>query len=87
MAELAKATDQVIWGEFVAVLPQQNGIWVTARAIDSTFYEVTTVDATVLDTIKSTYKDVRVATGPVTSAPIAEIPPEGEQPHAVTPKD
>ena len=79
MTELAKATVQVIWGEFVAVLQQQDSIWVTIRAIDSTFYEVTTVDATVLTMIKSTFKDVRVAAGPATSTSIPQIPPASDE--------
>src|SRR5688572_16445360 len=40
LAMLAKVTGQVIWGEFVGVLPGMTGTWVTIRAIDSTFYEV-----------------------------------------------
>jgi len=64
LAELAKSTVQVIWGEFTAVLPPQSVVWVTIRAIDSTFYEVTTTDEVVLKKVRSTYKDVRVATGP-----------------------
>ena len=72
LAELAKATVQVIWGEFAAVLPRQESLWVTLRAIDSSFYEVSTTDAVVLDKIKSAYKDVRVAVGPATSIPIPQ---------------
>jgi hypothetical protein len=77
MAELAQATRQVIWGEFAASLPQQEVAWVTIRAIDSSFYEVTTTDDAVLDKVKSTYKDVRVAAGPANSAPIPQIPRKG----------
>ena len=76
LAELAKATVQIIWGEFAAVLPDQDSIWVTIRAIDSTFYEVTTSDPTVLDRIRSTYKDVRVADAPVAFTPIPQVPRE-----------
>jgi hypothetical protein len=79
LVELAKATRQVIWGEFAAVLPRQDVVWVTIRAIDSTFYEVTTTDEVVLSKIKSTYKDVRVADGPATSTPIPQVPREGDQ--------
>ncbi len=74
LAELAKGTGQVIWGEFAAVLANYEGVWVTIRAIDSSFYEVTTSDPTVLDRIKSTYKDVRVADAPVTFTPIPRVP-------------
>ena len=69
-SEAAHAAWQVIWGQFVATLPEQSGAWVVIRAIDSTFYEVTSSDKAVLDTIRSTYRDVRVAPGPATSAPI-----------------
>jgi hypothetical protein len=34
------------------------------RAIDSTFYEVTTLDQAVLDKISSSYKDVKRADAP-----------------------
>jgi hypothetical protein len=74
LTELANAVWQVIWGEFIAVLPGQDATWVTVRAIDSTFYEVTTTDDSVLNQVKSTYKDVRIAPGPVTSTPIPQVP-------------
>jgi hypothetical protein len=52
LAALAKATPQVIWGEFVGSFREtENEAWVMIRAIDSTFYEVTTSDETVLNTI------------------------------------
>jgi hypothetical protein len=70
LAELAEATVQVIWGEFAAVLPRHDSIWVTIRAIDSTFYEVTSTDADVLNKIRTTYKDVRAAADPAASTPI-----------------
>jgi hypothetical protein len=70
LSEAAHATHQVIWGQFVATLPQQEDPWVIIRAIDSTFYEVTSGDDAVLDAIRSAYEDVRVATGPITSIPI-----------------
>ncbi len=76
LVELAKATVQIIWGEFAAVLPGQDSIWLTIRAIDSTFYEVTTSDPTVLDRISSTYKDVRLADAPFTFTPIPQEPSE-----------
>ena len=74
LAELANATVQVIWGEFAAVLPSHDDIWIAIRAIDSTFYEVTTTDNAVLDKIRSTCQDVRVAAGPFASTPIAQFP-------------
>jgi hypothetical protein len=77
LAEYAHGTPQVIWGQFVATHHEQTGTWVVIRAIDSTFYEVTTSDDMVLAKIRSTYKDVRVASGPVASAPIPRVPREG----------
>ena len=73
LSEAAHAAWQVIWGQFVATLPEQSDAWVVIRAIDSTFYEVTSSDEAVLFAIRSTYKDVRVAPGPVTSASIKPI--------------
>lgn len=78
MSELAHATRQVIWGEFAATLPRQDVAWVTIRAIDSSFYEVTTTDEAVLNKVKSTYQDVRVATGLANTAPIPQIPRNGK---------
>ena len=79
--EFAHAASQIIWGQFVATLPEQNDAWVVISAIDSTFYEVTTSDEMVLVKIRSAYKDVRVASGPVASAPIAQVPGEGGDPY------
>jgi hypothetical protein len=73
LSEHAHATWKVIWGQFVATLPEQSDAWVVIRAIDSTFYEVTSSDEAVLNAIRSTYKDVRVAPGPAISAPIERI--------------
>jgi hypothetical protein len=79
LAEYAHATHQVIWGQFVATHPEQTDAWVVIRAIDSTFYEVTTSDDTVLAKIRSAYKDVRVASGPVASTPFSQVPREGDR--------
>lgn len=73
LSEAARAAWQVIWGQFVATFPEQNDTWVVIRAIDSTFYEVTSADEAVLNAIRSAYKDVRVAPGPVTSIPIEQV--------------
>ena len=70
LSEAAHATHQVIWGQFVGMLPHKEDPWVVIRAIDSTFYEVTSVDEAVLATIRSAYSDVRTALSPVTSIPI-----------------
>lgn len=71
LSDAAHATHQVIWGQFVGVLAERKeDPWVTIRAIDSTFYEVTSADDAVLATVRSAYKDVRIAPAPVTSIPI-----------------
>nr|WP_236759987.1 type III PLP-dependent enzyme [Agrobacterium tumefaciens] len=59
LADLAKKAKQVIWGQFTALSPALDQEWVTIRAIDSSFYEVTTPDANVQDKIKSFFRDVR----------------------------
>lgn len=73
LSEAAHEAWQVIWGQFAATLPEQSDAWVVIRAIDSTFYEVTSSDEAVLNAVRSTYEDVRVASGPATSAPIERI--------------
>lgn len=69
-SQAANAADQVIWGQFVARLPDQGEAWVDIRAIDSTFLEVTTSDEAVLAAIRAAFEDVRVAPGPTASTPI-----------------
>lgn len=65
LAALAKTTRQVIWGEFVGSLPEApSHPWVTIRAVDSTFYEVTTFDDLVLHKIRSSFNDVQPADAP-----------------------
>lgn len=65
LSALANKTRQVIWGEFTGSLPSMpDEKWVTIRAIDSSFYEVTTLDETVLDLIKSSFNGVRLAEAP-----------------------
>lgn len=62
LAVLAKETDQVIWGAFTGSLYGTRGApWVAIRFIDSTFCEVETSDEAVLDTIRSSFRDVRQA--------------------------
>lgn len=73
LSEAAHATRQVIWGQFVGRLPERSAEWVDIRAIDSTFYEVTTSDRTVHDAIRSAFQDVRLAPGPTTSTPIPRV--------------
>jgi hypothetical protein len=73
LSEAAHAAHQVIWGQFVGTLPNQNDPWVVMCAINSTFYEVTSADQVVPNAIRSAYKDVRVASGPVKSIPIEQV--------------
>jgi hypothetical protein len=73
LAEAAYEAWQIIWGQFTAFLPERTDAWVVIRAIDSTFYEVTSSDEVVLSAIRSTYKDVRVAPGPATSTRIERV--------------
>lgn len=81
LSKYAHETRQVIWGQFVATLPEQTDVWVAIRAIDGTFYEVTTSDEEVLARVRSTYQDVRVAPGPVFSTPIMGLRCEGGEPY------
>jgi hypothetical protein len=73
LSEAAHGAWQVIWGQFAATLPEQSDAWIVIRAIGSTSYEVTSWDEAVLNTVRSTYRVVRVASGPATSAPIERI--------------
>ncbi|OAP34322.1 hypothetical protein ATB98_23705 [Sinorhizobium saheli] len=60
LTEAARDTLQVIWGEFTGSLPQApDQDWVIIRAIDSTFYEVTTNDDEVLRQVEASFGDVR----------------------------
>jgi hypothetical protein len=61
LTEAAQETRQVIWGEFVGFLPTNSEqAWVTIRAIDSSFYEIDTLDKQVVKRVRSSFKDVRV---------------------------
>jgi hypothetical protein len=73
LSKAAHEAHQVIWGEFTATLPEQADPWVVIRAIDSTFYEVTSSDESVLGAIRAAFRDVRLAPGPVTSIPIEPV--------------
>lgn len=73
LAKYAHATHQVIWGQFVATLPEHTDTWVVIKAIDTTFYELTSADDAVLATVRTAYKDVRAALGPATSVPIEQV--------------
>ncbi len=65
LAILAANTRQVIWGQFTAFLADRDE-WVTVRAIDSTFYEITTSDKTVLNAIEAAFDDAREVEAPWT---------------------
>lgn len=57
LAEMAKDLDQVIWGQFVAQSGEVQ--WLVLRAIDSTFFEITTADERVLRLMSDRFEDVR----------------------------
>jgi hypothetical protein len=52
---------QVIWGEFRAYEGEEVAPWVILRAIDSSWCEVETDDAEVLNCVRRTFVDVRTA--------------------------
>ena len=59
---IADNTVQVIWGDFVGALstePDQE--WLIVRAVDSSFFEIETSDATSVAAIRSHFSDVRMA--------------------------
>jgi hypothetical protein len=59
LAAIAAKTRQVIWGQFIAYLGKKGEPWLMLSAIDSTFWEIITEDALVLEKIKRSFKDVR----------------------------
>ena len=63
---LADDTQQVIWGDFTGVLPDApDQEWLTIRAFDSSFFEVTTSDLAAIAKLKTRFRDVRVAAEPI----------------------
>ena len=57
---LAAAVTQVIDGAFAATRADDDGsTWLIIRAIDSSFYVVTTSDGELLARVRSRYRDVR----------------------------
>jgi hypothetical protein len=59
---IADYTVQVIWADFVgALFDDPSHAWLIIRAVDSSFFEIETSDQAALATIKSAFKDVRVA--------------------------
>jgi len=73
LSKAAKDAQQVIWGEFAAKLENEGSNWVTIRAIDSSFYEVTSSDSAVIETVRSAYSDIKITNGPVQCCPIEPI--------------
>jgi hypothetical protein len=62
LRDLANGTQQVIWGEFQAYADPSATVPVfLVRAIDTTFYEIATNDPRVLQNLKATFRDVRLA--------------------------
>lgn len=59
LCDLLSQVAQVIWGEFTAHEAGQDTPWVIIRAVDSSWCEVETDDAGVLDRIRETFTDVR----------------------------
>jgi len=65
LATLAERVHQIIWGQFTGFLPgAPDAPWVTIRAIDSSFFDVTTDDEAVLGTIVSTFSEVETIPAP-----------------------
>jgi hypothetical protein len=56
----ARDTGQILWGTFTAFLPAIHGRqWLVIRAIDSSFYEITTDDRKAISRIEARFKEVR----------------------------
>ena len=60
LRDLLSQVAQVIWGEFTAHEDGRDTPWVIVRAIDSSWCEVETDDAVVLNRVCETFVDVRV---------------------------
>ena len=59
MHDLAENVTQVIWGEFRAYDDVASEPWVIVRAVDSTYYEVTSSDPSVLEIVRRAFHDVK----------------------------
>lgn len=60
LLKFARESYQVIWGEFLASSNDvEMDIWVIIRAIDSSFFEIVTLDEVVIRKIKTHFRDVR----------------------------
>lgn len=60
LRDLLSQVAQVIWGEFTAHDAGRDTPWVILRAIDSSWCEIETDDADVLDRVRETFADVRM---------------------------
>ena len=60
LCDLLSRVAQVIWGEFIAHEAGRDTPWVIVRAIDSSWCEVETDDAGVLDRVREAFVDVRI---------------------------
>lgn len=60
LRDLFSQVAQIIWGEFTAREAGRETPWVIMRAIDSSWCEVETEDAGVLDRIRANFADVRM---------------------------
>ena len=57
---MLKGVRQVIWGSFKGYSsPSSPSPWIEIIAFDSTWFEIRTDDAGVLDIIRSRFKDVK----------------------------
>jgi hypothetical protein len=60
LRDLLGRVAQVVWGEFTAHENRRNTPWVIVRAVDSSWCEVETGDAGVLDRVRETFVNVRM---------------------------
>lgn len=61
LLSIARKTTQVIWGEFKAYKDKESPTpWLIAKAIDSTFWEVQSLDQFLLDKIANKCKNVKI---------------------------
>lgn len=61
---IANDTLQVIWGDFVASLPDApDQEWLIIRAFDSSWYEVETADKAAIAAVQLAFHDVRIGKG------------------------
>lgn len=56
LLDLARSAVQVIWGEFAATF--QGAPWIGIRAVDSTFFEITTEDEVAVDAVRAAFENV-----------------------------